>query len=166
MTTLIQYAPGLLLNSCHLLSPVFQSAYLLQAPCSAPCRHVGTLLAALQLSSPTEKVLQSLLGPIALGEAGIEPECSNQDMVNIQPSSQLCSILNEIYNVESWIKLWPKKIILRLSGAANVNDWTVIKIILMFPLHPIIQHFIQNTRLSVNVPSRYTLSCFLLLCTS
>lgn len=56
MTTLIQYASGPLLNSL-LLSQVFQSVYLLQAPCLAPCRHVDTLLAALQLSSPTEKVL-------------------------------------------------------------------------------------------------------------
>lgn len=99
MTTLIQYASGPLLNSLLLLQ-VFQYVYLLQVP----CRHVSALLAALQPSSPTEKVLQSLPSLTALGEAGVERECSNQDMVTIQPS-QLCNILNEIYSIKSWTKL-------------------------------------------------------------
>jgi len=74
-----------------------------------------TLSAALQLSSTTEKILQSFPGQIALGEAGIEPECSHQDMVNIQPS-QLCDILNKIYNVESWSKLGPRELVLGSDG--------------------------------------------------
>lgn len=105
MATLIWYASGPVLNSLLRPLQVFQSVYLLQAARLAVCGHGGTLSAVLQLSSPTEKVLQSLPGQIALGEAGIEPEYSNQDMVNIQPSSPLCNLLNKIYNVDSWSKL-------------------------------------------------------------
>lgn len=78
--------------------------YVLQAPCLAPCRHVDTFLAALQLLSPAEKVLQSLLGLFALDRLELS-QSSNQDMVKIQPSSQLCSILNKIHSVQSWSKL-------------------------------------------------------------
>lgn len=78
MSTLIHCASGPFLNS--LLLQVFQAVYLLPAG-------MNTLpLAALELSSPAEKILQSLPGPIPVGEAGIEPKCSNQDSLRTEPS--------------------------------------------------------------------------------
>lgn len=78
----------------HFISPflsslflqVFQSLCLLQTPAQLPAGMYTLPSAALGLSFPADMVLQSLPGPIPIGEAGIEPKCSHQDTVRTEPS--------------------------------------------------------------------------------
>lgn len=87
----------------RLFLQVFQSVYCYRHPAQLPAGMYTLPSAALELSSPAEKILQSLPGPVPTGKAGVQPNCSHQDTVRTEPS-WLCSILDKIYSVESWSK--------------------------------------------------------------
>lgn len=134
------------------------------------CRHSARLPAGTQtlspLSSPTEKVLQSLADPTALGEAGIEPECSNRDVVNVQHSRPLCSSLNKMKSVESWSKLLPKKIILKPAGSCKCKGLDSNRNYFNVSTAPHNSTFCSEHWTASERASRYTFlaSCFYVLC--